>query len=419
MKSDKKIAVVIFSLAFMTRLLFVLFIPSHPLTTDDKEYDRLGLSLSNGAGYVDPLGEPTAVRPPVYPFFLGMIYYIAGHNLFWVRFIQALLGAGICLLTYLIASVIFDIMTAIISGLIGCFYPPLIVQTSEIMSETLFIFLLLLGIWIMISKQSNACVMISGIIFGVGLLTRSTLVFSMPFLCYWIFLRHKSEFFKATMVFLAGVLLILFPWIFRNYSQLHSFVPLANIGGITFYNSYIVPDRGFGFTSLEGVDAEYYQIKSETERSHYLIKMTLEYIKKNPPKIIKLTALKILHFVYPFDGRWYSVSFGSKYNIFWGLIFCFSLIGIVNNIKDHDINKRLIFFLLISFLIGVVVFYGIPRFRLPAEPLLICFAASAIVRLFNKKKHAFVAIAIVNIILFVTLRFIDMQTVFESIKKWV
>jgi 4-amino-4-deoxy-L-arabinose transferase-like glycosyltransferase len=416
---DKKVAIIIFILAFATRLVFILLIPHHPLVSDDKDYDRLGFSLSQGEGYVNSLGEPTAFRPPIYPLFLGIIYYIAGHDLFWVRFMQAILGAGICLLIYLIATIIFDRTIANISGFLCCFYPPLIVWTSEIMSETLFTFLLLLGIWKIISRNNYRSLLISGIIFGFALLTRGNLIFFFPFLFYWIFLSRKRNFLKATAILMSGVLLILLPWTFRNYNRLHSFVPLANISGITFYNSYVAPDRGFGFTSLKGVNDEYYRLKSETEQSNYLMRKAIEYIKKSPKKVVKLTALKLLHFIYPFDGYWYSLSFGSKYNIFWGMVFCFSLVGIVHHIKDKDIHKKLIYFLLVSFFICTIVFYGSPRFRLPLEPLLICFAASGMIRLYKNNRCVFSLLTFMNMMLFVIFRFFSLQVLFDYLKKWI
>jgi len=416
---NKKVAIIIFILAFATRLLFILLIPPHPLVSDDKDYDQLGFSLSQGKGYVNSLGEPAALRPPIYPLFLGIIYYIAGHDLFWVRFMQAILGAGICLLMYLITTIIFDGTIADISGFLCCFYPPLVVWTSEIMSETLFTFLLLLGIWKIISRNNYRSLLVSGIIFGFALLTRSNLIFFFPFLFYWIFLSRKHNFLKAMGILMSGVLLILLPWTFRNYYRLNSFVPLANISGITFYNSYVVPDKGFGFTSLKGVDDEYYKLKNEAEQRRYLMRKAIEYIKKNPKKVAKLTALKLLHFIYPLDGYWYSISFGSKYNIYWGIIFCFSLVGIVNNIKDHDINKKLIYLLFISFLISVIVFYGIPRSRLPIEPLLVCFAASGIIDLFKKNRYAFSMIAFANIMLFIIFRIFKLQVLLDYLKKWI
>lgn len=135
-------------------------------------------------GYISPAGEPTAYRPPIYPLFLWAIYSIVGHNLLWVRLTQAVMGAASCVLVYLIAAIIFNGMRAILSGFLCCFYPPLIVNTSQILTETLFIFFLLLGITLIISGSSFKNILISGVVFGLALLTRPFLIFFLPFLVY-------------------------------------------------------------------------------------------------------------------------------------------------------------------------------------------------------------------------------------------
>jgi 4-amino-4-deoxy-L-arabinose transferase-like glycosyltransferase len=415
--SPKKVTVVIFVLAVIMRLLYALNVTHSPLVTDAKEYDTFGLQLSKGKGYVNSSAEPTAYRPPVYPFFLAAIYSIAGHNLTWVRFVQALLGAGICVLTYLIATIIFDNTIATLSGVFCSFYPPLIFSTSQILTETLFTFLLLLGIFLIIERQTYAALITTGIIFGLALLTRPFFIFFLPFLFYWIFINNKFETLKTIPIFIIGVLLILFPWTLRNYYRLDSFVPLANVGGLTLYNSYVVPQKGFGYNSLEGIEDEYYEIKDETERSKYLLGKSIEYIKNNPAKVSKLTFAKLLLFIYPFDGYWYPISFGSKYNIFWGFIFWFCLTGIIINFKDININQKLIYFLFISFLIGIMVFYGSPRFRLPIEPLLICFAVSGIMFLYKKNPYFLSMIVSINILLFVVFRYFKWQEFFQTLRN--
>ena len=413
---SKKTAIMIFILALFIRLLFVLIFTYAPLETDAKEYDALGYRLSQGKGYVNALGEPTAYRPPIYPIFLGSIYYIAGHDLIWVRLMQAVLGAGICVLVFLIASVIFDRTTAVLSGCLCSFYPPLVVFTSEILTETLFAFLLLLGIFLVISRKSYLNLLISGFTFGLALLTRPFLIFFFPFLFYWIFSNKRYDSLKSLALLFAGVLLTLTPWTLRNFYRLESFVPFANVGGLTLYNSYIVPEKGFGFSSLEGIDQEYYEIKNETEQSRYLVRKSIEYIMRNPIKVIKLTIKKLLLFIYPFDGHWYSISFGSKYNIFWGIILCFSAFGVVINLLDNDINKKLVYFLFISFLFGSMVFYGSPRFRFPIEPLLACFAASGIIRLSRKNIYASSVIVLINVMLFIVFRYFNLQGLFDYLK---
>lgn len=414
-----KVAILVFFLALLVRIFFILSVSPAPLENDAAEYNTLGIFLSQGKGYVNASGEPTAYRPPIYPLFLCSIYYTVGYNLLLVRLIQAFMGAGICVFVYLIAKRIFDEKVAILSAISCCIYPPLVVDVSQIMSETLFTFFLILGIWLTITREGSGNLFLTGLIFSLALLTRPFLIFFLPLLCFWMILRHKYDSPKKIVILIAGILIILMPWTIRNYYKLHAFVPFANVGGLTLYNSYIVPEKGFGYNSLESLDDEYFEIENETLRNKYLIRETIKYIKNNPKKIVQLIAIKCLLFVYPFDGYWYQISFGSKYNIFWGLILCFSILGIMANLGNSDNNKKLILFLFLSFIIGIIVFYGSPRFRLPIDPFLICFAAAGFIKLAKKKFHASFMIVFLNVTFFFIFRYYNFQELFQYFKNWI
>ena len=178
-----------------------------------------------------------------------------------------------------------------------------------------------------------------------------------------------------------------------------------------------MPPQGFGYNSLAGVDREYFKISGETKRNQYLIKQALKFIRNHPLQVLKLTALKLLHFIYPFDGYWYQVSFGSKYNIFWGITMAFAAVGVLAGLRDKDLNMILLYFLLLAFVAGVIIFYGSPRFRLPLEPFLISFAATGIIQSFETRKYAAAIIVFLNLQLFITFRYFEFNGIFQYLKN--
>jgi len=404
-------AVCIFALALVLRLVFILSITAAPLETDARDYDTLGWQLSQGQGYMNSDGEPTAYRPPVYPVVIGLIYFVAGHDPVWVRWVQAFIGAWTCVLVYLLTRIVFKHGT--LAGLVAAMYPPLIVGTAEILTETLFAFLLLAVVYLVVSKNGKWWRITSGVTLGLALLTRPMAVFFLPFLGYWMFANGA----RKDLAFVAlGFVLVMTPWTARNYARLDAFVPFANVGGLTLYNSYIVPPGGFGYNSLNGVGDAYFQIESETERSRYLVGQTMKFISQNPLQAVKLGALKLLHLVYPFDGYWSAVSFGSKYNVFWGMIVSFALFGWAKSERRRGGDVQLLGLLLLSFLIGSVVFYGSPRFRLPLEPILISFAAAGMHRLFAARRQTACLIIVVNLMLFFLFRHFELREAFDYAK---
>jgi hypothetical protein len=215
-----------------------------------------------------------------------------------------------------------------------------------------------------------------------------------------------------------GFVLVMAPWTARNYARLGAFVPFANVGGLALYNSYIVSPNGFGYNSLNGVGEAYFQIESETERSRYLVGRTMKFISQNPLQAVKFGALKLLHLLYPFDGYWSAVPFGSKYNVFWGMIVSFALFGWAKSEKCRSRDVQLLGLLLLSFLIGSLVFYGSPRFRLPLEPILISLAAAGMHRLFAARRNTACLIVVVNLMLFFLFRQFELREAFDYAKAW-
>ena len=179
-----------------------------------------------------------------------------------------------------------------------------------------------------------------------------------------------------------------------------------------------MPPQGFGYNSLAGVDREYFKISGETKRNQYLIKQALKFIRNHPLQVLKLTALKLLHFIYPFDGYWYQVSFGSKYNIFWGITMAFAAVGVLAGLRDKDLNMILLYFLLLAFVAGVIIFYGSPRFRLPLEPFLICLAAGTFFKVTQKWVYTSALIIGLNVTLFVIFHFFEFHSLFHHLKTW-
>jgi len=411
--SKRQLATLVFLVALAVRLLYVFTVPYGPLETDAKDYDTLGLRVAQGKGLVTASGELTANRPPVYPLFLGAIYWAVGHDLTWVRTVQAVLSAYTCVLTYLIAAILFDSLVAALSGLFCALYLPFIVGSGAILTETLFIFLCLAFIVLIIHRQDSFSTVIAGAVFGVALLTRPVALFFLPFVLYWLTTSRKEFTLSLIVTFLTGLLLIITPWTIRNYLQLESFVPLTNLGGLALYNSYVVPQQGLGYNSLESLDREYFDIKNETGRNRYLIRKTFDYVYQNPMRVIRFMFVKLALLIYPFDGYWYPVSFGSRYNIFWGITLCFGAASLCINLKSFDGRQKLILYLLLSFVIASMCFYGSPRFRLPAEPFLICLAAHGTVVLYKRSRVAFLSILLVNLLLFLVFRYLSFQSVFS------
>jgi 4-amino-4-deoxy-L-arabinose transferase-like glycosyltransferase len=414
---SRRVVVAIFLLSLAVRLAYVAVVPAVPLETDATYYDTIGWNLAQGKGFSNQAGEPTAFRPPGYPLLLAGVYYVAGHNLDGVRWIQALLGAGICVLVCLTARRLYDDRSAKLAGILCALYPPFIIPTSDILSEILFMFWLGLAVYGVISKEAVGWRFAAGLVLGMALMTRSILVFFLPFLIGWFILVRRRRALSSTAAVLGGVLLVVLPWTIRNYAHFGAFVPLTTSGGQSLFCSYVLPPQGFGYDAGGPAEEEYTQLVDEVSRNRYLSWKTIEYIIQNPLAVAKLTVIKALFLFYPFDGYWYAVSFGSKYNIFWGTLLVFSTLGLAVSWRGAGPSMQFVFLLLLSFVAAMLVFQAIPRYRLTIEPFLVCFAAGGIRYAWQRKRLMAGILIGINAVLFLTFRYGELGSFFNYLKQ--
>src|SRR3990170_7227810 len=80
--------------------LVAAFLSFHDIPQSDaKDYDTIAMNIVQGKGFMDEKGNYIS-RPPYYPSFLSVFYYIFGHRYWIVYFIQAILGAAFIFLIY-------------------------------------------------------------------------------------------------------------------------------------------------------------------------------------------------------------------------------------------------------------------------------------------------------------------------------
>jgi 4-amino-4-deoxy-L-arabinose transferase-like glycosyltransferase len=391
----------------------IYILPPLEITSDASQYNEIAHSITDGKGYALKSGDPTAIRPPLYPLFLAGIYTVLGYSIRSVQVIQCCLLSVVCIIIYYLGCAIFDARTGHIASIAAAIHPMLMYPSYDLWSEALLIFLFALTILLILkSTESRYYAIFAGMLLALSVLTKPTVLFALPFFLFFIFLKDATrKRFASMSIFLVAFLLIFVPWTTRNYLEFRSFIPISSGGGIAFFDSHILPARGLGFSAPLPKALE--SIKSEAARDHFLKQYTLEYIVNHPQKIVSQTVLKVAMFCYPLDGYWYPFSFGSRYNIFWGTTFLFSLSGILyGNRKDP--NVQLLLWTILSFLIAVSVFQGIPRYRLAIEPVFILFAAAGLIYLSRSRRLWVIGILVLNFFIWLMFRYYD----FRDLLSW-
>jgi len=139
------------------------------------------------------------------------------------------------------------------------------------------------------------------------------------------------------------------------------------------------------------------KLNCETDKNSFLLRKTFEYLMKDPLKFFTVIPAKLKDFVHPFNGRWYPLSMGSKFNLLYGLLASLSFLGFWWNRKANIdlINLSIIF--IIGAVISVVIFHGEIRYRFVLNPILFLLAGLCFVnRLSSQKKKIIIALILLN-----------------------
>ena len=423
----------IFLIAFSLRVWFIENYTA-PLVGDEVGYNSLAVSLLEGKGYVNSQGIPTAHRSPGYPLFLYIIFYFFGRDYFIVRIIQAIIDSILCILIYYLGRKLFDNKVGFLAAILASIHLGFIAQPAKILTEGLATFLLFIAIIFFLKSKQNChrktYYSLTGIFIGLCCLVRPSFIIIFPLFGSMIIydLLKKTFSFKTVikilLIYLMSFMVIILPWAIRNYKVFHAFVPLTTTQGRTLYESYHpVNGKIYGIVPTDEVTKKAESFSSEIEKNDFLTKETISLIKNDPFVFFKLIGLKMAYFLSPFD--WELIQNKAIYNYLYVFYFPFFLIGFF--LFFYRFNELSQLYLpIIGVFITVLVYLGIPRFRLTIEPYMIILSSSAIIYIYKKSKYKFLFILFLigyligNILLFLNSSVIKQicKTLLESGGLW-
>jgi len=385
----------IFLVALVLRVAYVGSLnPNEPKSGDAAYWMGVGESISQGRGHEIEIAPGTfmyAQRPPLYAFLIGGVFRLFGKNLMVLRLFQALLGALAALGTFFLARSLFGDRVAKLAAWLTAFYPFAIYYAGYIGAEMLFITLLIVFFYLLVLlgqrpswKRGVAC----GFFLGLSVLTRPIpLLFP---LIMWIGLLfaigHGRRAGKMFAVVIVTMMVVLSPWLIRNYIVLGEMVPGGTEGGLTFFSgnnreewdnpalrgTYLIP-KGRRVARAG---------KTEIEVDRTYLRMGLDFVRKNPGKFVRLAGYKFLRFwrIMPQTGftPWVSRRKQLVSLFSYGLLLPFFVLGLLVSLRRW--RKMLNGYLPILYFMGVsMVFYGSTRLRFPISPLILSFAAFGLV----------------------------------------
>jgi 4-amino-4-deoxy-L-arabinose transferase-like glycosyltransferase len=204
-------------------------------------YDLIAKNLEQGNGYrVDATTGLTMLREPLYPFLLAVVFKLAGYGIQTARVVCVLLAFGATLLLLPLARrIIGDEITALVAVLLFLLYPGTLVAEARAGIEMPSIFtviLFMLALCSAVEKGTLWRYWVAGLLLGIAVLVRSqVLLFPFFLLVYLVFtskgISERVKIVQRVAVLGFGALLVMSPWIIRNYRLVHKFIPTATVAG--------------------------------------------------------------------------------------------------------------------------------------------------------------------------------------------
>lgn len=294
LRKNRKALIIVFFTALIFRMVFslpVLFDIERAIGpgSDARNYITLAthiLSRYEFSVYGEETGYREAARTPVYPLFVALAYLLSGNRNWFIIISQCVLDALTALLVFSTAIVLLhSIHAALFAGLLYAMHPHQALYTTQILSETLFTFLIavfMVFLLIFFIRKRMFFLVVSGILLGIAALTRPiAFYFFIPILfVIFIVLRRKYKILlQSSLLFLLSFFLTLSPWYVRNYITFRK-VFLTTIGdcNIGYYNAAFV----ISFKEKIDLREAQFVVEREVKKIYNISDVDYLYASDNP-----------------------------------------------------------------------------------------------------------------------------------------
>ena len=206
-----------------------------PIPGDAFLYRLLAAELVDGSGY-SRNGAPTAEHPPLFSLFLAGWNQLGFGGVRAERIQCALLGTLTVALIGLLGRRAAGPRVGLLAAGIAALYPPLVLVDGALISESLYLPLVvgaLLLAFRLIDRPGPGSAAALGAVIGLCTLTRSDGILLLPLLALPLAWRVRAARWRSLAACAGAALVVLSPWLVRNWIQFDRFPVLSSNVGYT------------------------------------------------------------------------------------------------------------------------------------------------------------------------------------------
>ncbi len=378
------------------------------LLNDSLWYSAQAVKLADGDGFVDPFyGGPSAEHGPLTPLLVAPVSWL-DDPVPWQRAVMTVIGLAVVVGVGLLARRVGGWWAGVTAAALAAVYPNLWMNDSLVMSEAPAALLVVIALWIALDlvdatqPLTAGRALCCGAAIGLAALARSELVLLAPLLTIvvWRSRRDATDGNRTRTLLLlwTATVVVLAPWVVANLVRFDRPVLLTTNDGTTLLgancqDAYYGSDIG-GWSLFCVVEEQSPLGEDPGVRSARHRRMAISFAGDHVQRLPLIAAarlgrgLDIVGIENQVSGdvgeeryRWASWS-GV---VSWWVMAVLAAVGV----RRVAAPAR---WVLLTPVIGVaittVLFYGAHRIRSPMEPVVVVFAAVALVSIFGRRETA-------------------------------
>ena len=392
--NNNKIFLSLFLLCFTSRSIVAFFYGDRFL---ENEWAILvkNLYLYNSFSLINfgDLFLPNLWMPPIYGYFVYLHALIFGLNenlATYVNMTQIIISSFTPIIFYKLISNFFSKDLSIIGSFVFGLFPLIVYSASQISSVTIYLFLLLSFIYLIINLNNNKLLkyfFLTGFLAGILVLTRRDFILIFIFSLFYSYFFFKIKFKKIVYILLI-TLVTLSPYLIRNYVAFDKLIIHSGLG-YNIWKAYNTSAEVEGYyepsnelkIKLEKVDKN---INYRINEDKVYLDQALVYLKENPKKYVNLFFKRLFSF-YFYDDNSSQKNYYNNFHLVPNIMIAFlSLLGLIICYKKKEIKYYYLILLMMIILVVYAFFALLPRYKIYILPFQIILSLSFIEFLLTK-----------------------------------
>ena len=396
--------------ALTVRLAWGLAVQPPPtaVMSDAMWYHDAAVTLARGDGYLHPLtAQPTALWPPGYPLLLASVYAVGGADPRWALILNAIAGTITVVACWaLTLRLTGSARHAAASATAVAFLPSQVFFAALVLTETVFtaaLTVLALAAGILLETSGGGAAarwLLWGAAIGLAALVRSeaVLLAGVPGLVALATTRERRvhRALRISAAVLVGGMLVLSPWVYRNWRTFGSFVLTSTNVGRTLWIGHNEHATGgmtieLGDEMSRTIEPEYGSAPSpaaEIRVNRRYLRDAIAWATSHPRRELELVPRRIYH-LWRGDHVWSSwYQYGSvdvlgprlrtwlerASNAYFAVVLVAALAAVAIGVPAPRPALRVLHVIVACWIGFFALVYGDPRFHVPLLPLLIVIA---------------------------------------------